>query len=153
MKKVITLISEADGGKIRKALALLVSVLVIFTLVGCGGVSKGKSDDIDSELLNTVEETDDVDSKAPDSNDSQWKQFIKKYNAWVDKYIDLMKKYKANPTDVSVLSDYTKMVSEMNEWTEESQKITDQLDTDEALEFAAELTKIAERLAEVATDN
>lgn len=85
------------------------------------------------------------------SSDAEWKQFLKDYEAWVDSYIAIYNKYKANPTDQSILSDYTKMVGEMTEWSEKADDIEDELeDTDAALEYSAELMRIASKLANIA---
>ena len=52
---------------------------------------------------------------------------------------------------MSILSDYTEMVSEMAEWTERADKIELELeDTDAALEYSKEVLRIAGKLAEAA---
>ena len=95
------------------------------------------------------------ETKAPSNNESsgneEWRQFLKDYEAWVDDYITIVKKYKDNPTDMSVLTDYTNMVSEMADWAERADEIELELeDTDAALEYSAELLRIAAKLAEAA---
>lgn len=76
---------------------------------------------------------------------------MKDYEAWVDDYIAIVKKYKENPTDMSILSDYTEMVSEMAEWAKRADEIELELqDTGVALEYSAELLRIAAKLAEAA---
>ena len=41
------------------------------------------------------------------SNTGDCDQFIKDYTAFVNSYVKLLKKYKANPTDATILSEYT----------------------------------------------
>lgn len=63
----------------------------------------------------------------------------------------ILKKYKENPTDTSILSDYSEMVSEMVDWSDKADEIELELEnTDAALEYSAELLRIAGKLAEVA---
>lgn len=82
-------------------------------------------------------------------DDEEWRQFLKDYEEWVDSYIEIIKKYKENPYDMSILSDYTEMVSEMADWTERADEIEQELDsTGASLEYSAELLRIAGKLAE-----
>lgn len=100
---------------------------------------------------NSVDKTTSSESEKSSTDDAKWKQFLKDYEAWVDDYIAIVKKYKDNPTDMSILSDYTEMVSEMTEWSEKADEIELELeDTDAALEYSAELLRIAGKLAEAA---
>ena len=63
--------------------------------------------------------------------------------------INFMKKYKENPSDLTLLSEYSKMLTDMSEWAEKADKIELELsDTSESLEFSAELLKIAAKLTE-----
>ena len=95
------------------------------------------------------EDATDIDKDT--SNSANWKQFLKDYEAWVDDYIVILKKYKENPTDTSILSDYSEMVSELADWSDKADKIELELeDSDAALEYSAELLRIAGKLAEAA---
>ena len=164
----------------KKLLALLLAVLMILLLVACGAKEKSedfggtwKVDSIEYEGAKfSVEEwnnmededlTDKDDSSVDETassetendtttgDDAEWKQFLKDYEAWVDDYITIVKKYKDNPSDMSILSDYTEMVSEMADWTERADEIELELaDTSAALEYSAELLRIAGKLAEAA---
>ncbi len=96
-------------------------------------------------------DADNVQSTDVSISNTDWRQFLKEYEEWVDKYIVIVEKYKNNPTDMSILSDYMDMVSEMVEWSEKSDDITYELEnTNDAIEYSKELLKIAEKLAEVA---
>ncbi len=115
-----------------------------------------KEDDAEEDLTeeedsSVVETTSSEAEKDSTSDDAEWKRFLKDYEAWVDDYIAIVKKYKDNPTDMSILSDYTEMISEMTEWTERADEIELELeDTNAALEYSAELLRIAGKLAEAA---
>ena len=56
------------------------------------------------------------------SVDAEWKQFLKEYESWVNKYAEIVKKYKENPSDISILSDYTKMMGELTKWATRADK-------------------------------
>ncbi len=123
----------------------------------------------DSQIIpsdkNVQEETEDIDteedveeSRQPaasnenSADDAEWKQFLEDYEAWVDDYIEIVKKYKENPTDISILSDYTEMVSDMADWSERANEVQKELENSPTatVEYAAELARIAAKLAEAA---
>ncbi len=97
----------------------------------------------DVTTMTTLAETEDA------SHAEGWREFLQDYEAWVDSYITFMEKYKANPTDLTLLSDYAKMMSEMSEWSLKADELELEIeDPEEALEYSAELLRIAGKLAE-----
>ena len=72
------------------------------------------------------------------------------YEAFYDEYCDFMKKYKANPTDMTLLGEYTNMVSKLadmdakfNAWDEGTMNAAE-------LKYYAEVTnRVAQKLLEV----
>ena len=100
-----------------------------------------KNDEVAKETTSTQSSTDD----------KHWKQFLEDYENWVDDYIEIVKKYSENPTDTSILSDYSEMVTELAEWQTEAEKLEEELEDaspEELAEFSAELLKIAAKIAE-----
>ena len=82
-----------------------------------------------------------------------WKEFLADYEAWVDNYVEIAKKYSENPTDMSILSDYTNMMTELNEWQTKATDVQNELQEAspaEAAEYAAEVARIAAKIAEAA---
>ena len=81
---------------------------------------------------------------APSSTStSDWRQFLKDYEKFMDEYIAVLKKYMKNPLDMSVLSDYTTMMTELSEWDEKYDDMSDDLDNPaELAEFLQEWTRI-----------
>ena len=62
----------------------------------------------------------------------------------------VVKKQKENPTDMSILADYTKMLTDLTEWTEKADDIAESIEgTDDALEYSKEVLRIAGKLTEV----
>lgn len=109
-----------------------------------------EKDTNDDENEDEYSENVSVDDKS-ENTDTEWKEFLADYEAWVDDYIEIVKKYKENPADTSILSDYSAMLSEMSEWTEKADEIELELeDTNAAIEYSAELLRIVAKLSEVA---
>jgi predicted small lipoprotein YifL len=89
-------------------------------------------------------------AEKPATGDSvNFQQFLKEYETWVDGYVAFMKKYSANPADPTLLTDYTKWLTEMTEWTEKVDKIEDDLTGDDLTAYLETLTRITKKLSEV----
>ncbi len=137
----------------KKILLLMSVVLLLFSLTACGGENVENADIKPSESVVQVESKDNaINSEnqvvSNETENVEWKQFLKEYNEWVDDYIVLLKKYKANPTDATILSDYTEMMNDLTEWSARADKITKELESspEAVAEYAVELAKIAEKL-------
>jgi len=127
----------------KKILSLVLVIIVAFSLFACGG--KVENDANVSSAETVVEQESE--------NNTEWKQFLKEYEDWVDEYIEITKKYKSNSADISILSDYTNMLSELTEWSgkvEDIQKDLENASSSELVEYSKEVARIAKKLAEVA---
>lgn len=164
----------------KKILSVVVVLTLAITLVACGkkNTNTVKEENITStsessktdennviesatqeekvveEIVETVSE-EIVESKEPkkDKDVPDWRSFLKEYEDWVDEYIKITKKYSENPTDFSILGDYTDMLSEMTDWaekTDEMEKALEDASVDELLEYTNELVRIAAKIAEAA---
>lgn len=58
---------------------------------------------------------------------ADWKQFLDDYEDWVDSYIAFMKKYKENPTDTALISEYAEFAGDTAEWSEKAKQYEDGL--------------------------
>jgi hypothetical protein len=85
--------------------------------------------------------------KSDESNStSDCEEFLKGYEDFMDSYIAILKKYKNNPTDASILSEYTSVLSEASEWSSKT------ADCAADAEFAAKFTEIQMKIANAASD-
>jgi adenylosuccinate synthase len=67
----------------------------------------------------------------------------------MDDYIALLKKYNDNPTDLSILSDYTEMIERMEEWSEKADNIEGSLENpDDLNEYIETYTRILKKLTD-----
>ena len=69
-------------------------------------------------------------------------QFIKDYESFINSYIKLFKKYKANPTDPSILTEYTEAAQKAAEMQTNASNCTDP-------KYATKLLKLSNKLAKV----
>ena len=85
------------------------------------------------------------------SNNIEWKEFLEDYEKWVDSYIAIMKKYKKNPSDTSILSEYTEAMSDLITWSQKADKVQVDLEDDPSAleEYMKTYSRIIKKLNEV----
>lgn len=94
--------------------------------------------------------SDTVSAAPAGTDDATWKEFLKEYEEFVDNYIIIYKKYQANPTDATLLADYTELMQKLPEWEEKAADMQAELASNpEALkEYTETLAQIAQKLIE-----
>ena len=130
----------------KKVLAIILSVALIFSFVGCASSTNSE----EAVVSNESTEVESVEVE-PLAETVEWKQFLKEYEAWVDDYIALLKKYNKNPADMSILSDYMSMMGELTEWQSKTEEVTEELknaSAKELAEYSKELARIAAKITE-----
>lgn len=143
----------------KKIVALLLALMLAFVLSACVvEVSEpAETDGVSSILIedddDTVETGSTEELSDESSTDDSWREFLKEYEEWADKYIAVVKKYKANPTDLSILTEYTSLITELSDWTTRADDISSSIvDVKDATEFSTELARIAAKIADAAGD-
>ena len=87
------------------------------------------------------------DKSKAKSNKTNWKKFLKEYEEFVDEYVDLYKELKENPSDLTLISKTADLATKAAEWSKKADALEDDLSDAEAIEYAAELLKIEQKLA------
>ena len=73
--------------------------------------------------------------------DSDCDDWLENYEAYVDKYIIIIKKMKADPSDTSIMGDYTELMGQAAKWA------TMPDDCSGSSDFLAKFTKMQTKLA------
>ena len=139
----------------KKSITILGAMLfvsVIFT--GCGGKDSAES----TEQAVTTEETAPkleeatgaeattaeapAEEKASESK-SDCDQFIKDYEEFVNDYISIIKKMKANPTDMTIMGEYSDMASKAATMQSDAKDCTDP-------KYASQIAKLGMKRASAA---
>jgi len=92
-----------------------------------------------------VSSSDDTNKTSAGESVSDCDQFIKDYDAFADSYIKMLKKYKKNPTDATILTEYTEAAQKAIKMQNEAANCTD-------AKYASQLTKIATKIANAAAE-
>ncbi len=106
----------------------------------------------DNSKRNTVPKPADTD-KQEDKTDiistggvnPDLKAFLDSYEEFIDEYIEIMQKYTANPTDLSILGEYTEM---MNKYADFEEKINNYDDKEMSAADAAYYLEVTTRVTQ-----
>ena len=104
-------------------------------------------EDAYEEMSNEIEEAyEEIANEvvvADRSNNSECDEFLEGYENFMDNYIVILKKSKADPTDMSIMTEYMSLMTEASEWTSKTPDCTD-------MEFLGKLSKIQLKMATAA---
>ncbi len=128
--------------KYRRIRTIGISVLLTaIILTGCTNNTANNKNPSQTEE-NTVSASAEIEP---------WRQFLKDYEAWVDSWIEISKKYRENPKDLTIISDYTNMLSEMYEWGERADEYENELKNDDmsSEEFAEYMNTLSRILIKI----
>jgi len=115
--------------------------------------NKTKTADQDRNEEKESDESNEPESSSTSSNESttssggssDCEKFCDDYEAFVDDYIAIIKKQKANPNDMSILTEYQEMMSNASGWQENSKSCASNP------AYAARISKITSKLASAAS--
>jgi hypothetical protein len=150
----------------KKALTFFGAILFASAiLTSCGGSSEKKAETPapakPKDAQTTTPATDASSSTTPSSDmpssdvpssdatssgsSSSCDQFCSDYEEFMDSYIAILKKQKANPTDASIMAEYSQILSKQAAMQKDSQDCAGNPD------FAARIAKIAAKMAAAAS--
>ena len=82
--------------------------------------------------------------------DPDLKAFLDSYEKFVDEYVDFMKKYMANPTDLSLLGEYTDMMTELTDFETKLDKYdSNNMSTEDAAYYLEVTTRCTQKMLEI----
>ena len=143
----------------KKILAVIVAMLLMLTMAGCGSSEPAASED-ESGTVDTYEqdveepEASDSGEEADDADSGllspEFKKTMDDYEAWFDHYCEVMKKYEENPSDLELLSEMSELLAEESTMLDQMENM-DQNDMNTAeLAYYLEVTaRIEKKLLEV----
>jgi hypothetical protein len=128
--------------------------MAVMFLASCGGGdvesaisdSTTETEEASEEISNEVEEAEVATEVvvADRSNNSECDEFLEGYENFMDNYIVILKKSKADPTDMSIMTEYMSLMTEASEWTSKTPDCTD-------MAFLGKLSKIQMKMATAAS--
>lgn len=158
----------------KKAMSVILALVLVLSLAACSGEANTNEthnvSDTGCEDTYVPEKDDTTAATAPSTQpsteattpatteetgsteiDPDFKAAMDSYEEFFDEYVAIMKKYKENPTDLSILSDYATymgqyadMIQKLEEWESKD------LNTAEAAYYVDGQARITQKLLEVA---
>ena len=124
-------------------IAALVIVLIVFSLYGIDSISRANSSNYSGSRQ--LFETENASKVDPDL-----KAFLDSYEDFVDDYVAFMKKYTENPTDLSLLGDYSKFLQNYSDFASKVEKVdTSNMSTDDYNYYIEVTTRCSQKLLNV----
>jgi hypothetical protein len=77
------------------------------------GCKKTKNTKVEKGTVSIVDSTNTM---------NECDQFLRDYEAWVKKYIVLIKRFQQNPKDKTIIADYQIMVGQIGQWDNRSRQ-------------------------------
>lgn len=125
----------------KKSLTLILALTMLLTAMACGEVktppqtqapetqaltqtpeTEAPATAAPTEAPETQAPTEVPETEAPETEASgireEFKEAMDSYESFVNDYVEFMKKYKENPDDLSLLSDYTGYLSKYTDLTQ-----------------------------------
>ena len=143
----------------KRLLSVLLITTMLVSLTACGAEKDYFVSETSSGTeVNSIESnasSSKVESKVSEDStekiSSTFKTAMDSYEKFMNDYVDFMKKYKANPTDISLLSEYadyiskyTSFMNDFNAWQDKK------LNTAELAYYIEVQTRVSKKLLEVA---
>lgn len=83
------------------------------------------------------------------SSDASWSRALDDYERFVDEYVVFMKKYQANPNDMTMLTQYASMLEKSQKASDSIQKVQGSLSGADLASFMVRYSKMTAKLASV----
>jgi len=116
----------------------------MFTACG-GNTDNAKGQDAQYEEYSADDELmEGGDDYTKDSGSVNCDEFIKGYERFIDQYVVILNKMANNPEDLSVMTDYSRIMTEASTWSEKSNDCADDP------KYAARLMNLQTKLMNVA---
>ena len=103
---------------LKKILAMLLAFVMMLSLTACGGNKPTEPDDDGNRQERVTEEPAEEPTKEPEEVSADFKAAMDKYEAFIDEYVTFIKKYEEEGRPLSMLSEYTELMTQYTEFAE-----------------------------------
>ena len=90
------------------------------------------SDEIDYSTDDVVETETDDEGNLEEGDSGEWDSFLDDYESYADDYIAVLKKQKADPTDMSIMTDMAALAPKAAEWSTKMSEAAATLNAEQA---------------------
>lgn len=108
----------------KKSNFIMIAIMFAMILVSCGGEEKKEPsetlDDVVSEYENSSndeEDDKDVEGQEEVNGNEEWDEILDGYESYIDSYVAIIKKQKADPSDMTIMTEYSELMQKGTEWS------------------------------------
>lgn len=141
----------------KKTITIMLTLIMMCSLAAC---TEASTEAITEGTKETVEEMKEVVNEEVSTEDAgdvasgirpEFKKAMDDYEAFYDEYCDFMKKYKENPSDLSLITEYADMAAKLIDMDEAFEEWDQDDLSQEELKYYLEVSaRIAEKLVDAA---
>ena len=154
----------------KKLIALILMIVLVSSMSACGK-SDDKKDEVkqDEVVVNqdvnkedtTIKEEEEEEKQEETKEESnlkdgmriEFKEAMDAYEAFYDDYVDFMKKYNENPSDLTLMMELGDMTSKLSDMEDKFAKWEDEDLNDAELKYYIEVqNRVSKKLLDVATN-
>ena len=133
-------------------ISFVVAFVIAFAFTACGPGEEDLTDltNAFSEAAEEIEAAEEVTEEKLEevenvlSDNSECDEFLEGYEDFMDEYITILKKQKADPTDMSIMTEAATIAGKASEWATKTPDCTD-------AEFVTKLSKIQMKITNAVT--
>jgi len=119
---------------LKKILAMLLAFVMMLSLTACGGNEPAEPDDDGNRQERVTEEPKETEepektaepeetkepaeTEEPEEVSADFRDVMDEYEKFIDKYVKFMKKYEEEGRPLSMLSEYTELMTQYTEFAE-----------------------------------
>lgn len=126
----------------KKQRLLIVAGITAITFASCGGAEENPIPNEGSNEMMEMGQPDEDESSASD----EWNEVLDGYEDYVDDYVAIIKKQKADPSDMTIMTEYQELMQKGTTWTTKMSEMS----SDFGAEQVTRMLEIQSKLASAA---
>lgn len=156
LRTLITDNNKTTKTIMKKQLLTLAAISTV-ALASCGGSNEEEIQNelnlLESEVNDMIEDDSEEDDSSIDmeevestdetSSSDEWSKVLDDYESYVDDYTALIKKQKADPTDMSIMTEYQQLMQKGTEWSTKMSEISSEFGPKELTRMQEIQTKLS----------
>ena len=126
----------------KKQTLLIVAGITAITFASCGGAEENPIPNEGSNEMMEMGQPDEDESSASD----EWNEVLDGYEDYVDDYVAIIKKQKADPSDMNLMTQYQELMQKGTTWATKMSEMS----SDFGAEQVTRMLEIQSKLASAA---
>lgn len=123
----------------KKQTLLIVAGITAITFASCGGAEENPIPNEGSNEMMEMGQPDEDESSASD----EWNEVLDGYEDYVDDYVAIIKKQKADPSDMNLMTQYQELMQKGTTWATKMSEMSSDFGTEQLTRMLEIQSKLA----------